>query len=92
MKNFDDFTPLKNLDDFDFEGDKPSGGKTSITEDLKTAVSSVLNTGDTGLSLAASVPARLFSGKETQDKLFKELNDRIESRNKWLTQKARSKG
>ena len=81
---------------FDEEPQDPlglfDGGKTSITEDLKTAVSSVLNTGDTGLSLAASVPARLFSGKETQDKLFKELNDRIESRNKWANPEGKKQG
>ncbi len=68
------------------------GGKTSILEDLKTAVASVGNTADTGLSLLASVPTRWVGGKETQDKVFKGLNERIESRNKWANPQQKRQG
>jgi len=66
--------------------------KTSILEDLKTAVSSVANTADTGLSLLASLPARVISGKDEQDSIFKNLNQRIESRNQWANPQQKRQG
>lgn len=81
---------------FDEEPQDPlglfDGGKTSITEDLKTAVSSVLNTGDTALSLALSVPMRPMLGKDVQDEMFRSLNKRIEERDKWANPGKKKQG
>jgi len=55
---------------------------TSVGEDLATGFAGVGNLADTGLSMAASALARPFIGQEA-DNIFKDLNTRIEERNKW---------
>lgn len=41
------------------------------------------NTADIALSLAASLPAGLFQGKQAQEDIYKNLNERIASRQQW---------
>lgn len=59
--------------------------KTTFKEDIKKSYGDVLNTLDTGISLPASVLARTFSGQEEQDKVFRELQQRIDERTKKYT-------
>lgn len=55
---------------------------TSVGEDLATGFAGVGNLVDTGVSLAASALARPFDAQGSDD-IFKNLNQRIEERNKW---------
>jgi len=66
-------------------GEKPKAASkdTSIGEDLKIGLAGVGKMVDTGVSLAASAVARPFAGQEAQDDIFKNLNERIESYDKW---------